>query len=328
MLHGGGTGGGTQQLEHVGTVLARLIEDAHLDELVRGECAVSLADHAGTETIVADLHHGSEAVGARPQFAALRRGDRRRRLGRRCGAVDRAVCIHRPHDTAAGAPVAARWIIAVMIKKASSKRWMREHVTDPFVKQAQKDGYRSRAAYKLLEIAQKDKLLRPGAVVFDLGAAPGGWAQVAAKAVGTAGRVFAVDLLPLQPIHGVHIVQGDFTQPQTRATLLAMAPGGADLVLSDMAPNITGITDRDQRLSFELAELAVGFAAEALRPGGAVLLKVFQSEWVEGLRADMAELFQRVSVRKPEASRGRSAEVFLLGAGLRETAAPSPAQSP
>jgi 23S rRNA (uridine2552-2'-O)-methyltransferase len=215
-----------------------------------------------------------------------------------------------------------------MIKKASSKRWMQEHVTDPYVKQAQKDGYRSRAAYKLLEIAQKDRLLRPGAVVFDLGAAPGGWAQVVAKAVGAAGRVYAVDLLPVQPVRGVQMLRGDFTDPQTRAELLALAPAGADLVLSDMAPNISGIADRDQRLSFELAELAVGFAAEALRPGGSVLLKVFQSEWVEGLRADMAELFQRVSVRKPEASRGRSAEVFLLGSGLNKTLAPSSAQSP
>lgn len=215
-----------------------------------------------------------------------------------------------------------------MIKKASSKRWMQEHVTDPYVKQAQKDGYRSRAAYKLLEIAQRDRLLRPGAVVFDLGAAPGGWAQVVAKAVGAAGRVYAIDLLPVQPVQGVQMLRGDFTDPQTRAELLALAPSGADLVLSDMAPNISGIADRDQRLSFELAELAVGFAAEALRPGGSVLLKVFQSEWVEGLRADMAELFQRVSVRKPEASRGRSAEVFLLGSGLIETLAPSSAQSP
>lgn len=205
---------------------------------------------------------------------------------------------------------------------------MREHVTDPFVKQAQKDGYRSRAAYKLLEIANKDHLLRPGGVVFDLGAAPGGWSQVAARAVGTRGRVHAIDLLAIQPVPGVEIIRGDFTDPQTRASLLARAPAGADLVLSDMAPNITGIADRDQRLSFELAELAVAFAAEALRPGGAVLLKVFQSEWVEGLRADMGELFARVSVRKPEASRGRSAELFLLGTGLRERSAPGSQQSP
>jgi 23S rRNA (uridine2552-2'-O)-methyltransferase len=215
-----------------------------------------------------------------------------------------------------------------MIKRAGSKRWMREHVNDPYVKQAQKDGYRSRAAYKLLEIAQKDRLFRPGATVFDLGAAPGGWSQVAAKAVGGAGRVFAIDLLAVQPVAGVQIFRGDFTDPATRADLLALAPGGADLVLSDMAPNISGIADRDQRLSFELAQLAVDFAAEALRPGGAVLLKVFQSEWVEGLRADMDELFDRVIVRKPEASRGRSAEVFLLGSGLRETVARSPAESP
>ncbi|NBN92882.1 MAG: RlmE family RNA methyltransferase [Betaproteobacteria bacterium] len=202
-----------------------------------------------------------------------------------------------------------------MIKKASSKRWMQEHVTDHFVKQAQKDGYRSRAAYKLLEIAQKDRLLTPGSIVFDLGAAPGGWSQVVAKAVGANGRVFAVDLLAVQPVHGVQMFRGDFTEAEMRQTLLNLAPQGADLVLSDMAPNISGIADRDQRLSFELAELAVEFAADALKPGGHVLLKVFQSEWVDELRGRMSELFSRVLVRKPEASRGRSAEVFLLGQG-------------
>lgn len=218
--------------------------------------------------------------------------------------------------------------MGVMIKRAGSKRWMREHVTDPFVKQAQKDGYRSRAAYKLLEIAQKDRLLQAGAIVFDLGAAPGGWSQVAARAVGQSGRVYAVDLLAVQPVPGVQILRGDFTAAQTRAELLALAPSGADLVLSDMAPNLTGIVDRDQRLSFELAELAVVFAAEALRPGGSVLLKVFQSEWVEGLRGAMDELFTRVAVRKPEASRGRSAEVFLLGTGLRHTVVRSSMNQP
>jgi 23S rRNA (uridine2552-2'-O)-methyltransferase len=201
-----------------------------------------------------------------------------------------------------------------MIKKASSKRWMREHITDPFVKQAQKDGYRSRAAYKLLEIAQKDRLFRPGAVVFDLGAAPGGWSQVAAKAVGATGRVFAIDLLQVQPVPGVVVLRGDFVEPETRAGLLELVPDGADLVLSDMAPNVSGIADRDQQLSHELAQIAVDFAVESLRPGGSVLLKIFQSERVDKLRAEMCELFARVSVRKPEASRGRSAEVFLLGA--------------
>jgi len=215
-----------------------------------------------------------------------------------------------------------------MIKRAGSKRWMREHVNDPFVRQAQKDGYRSRAAYKLLEIAGKDRLFRPGAIVFDLGAAPGGWSQVAAQAVGAAGRVCAIDLLAVQPIAGVELLRGDFTETATRAALLARAPGGADLVLSDMAPNISGIADRDQRLSFELAGLAVDFARQALRPGGSLLLKVFQSEWVEGLRAQMEELFERVSVRKPEASRGRSAELFLSGRGLRETATRGPTESP
>jgi 23S rRNA (uridine2552-2'-O)-methyltransferase len=215
-----------------------------------------------------------------------------------------------------------------MIKRAGSKRWMREHVNDPFVRQAQKDGYRSRAAYKLLEIAAKDRLFRPGAVVFDLGAAPGGWSQVAAQAVGAAGRVCAIDLLAVQAIAGVELLRGVFTEPATRAALLARAPGGADLVLSDMAPNISGIADRDQRLSLELAGLAVDFAREALRPGGSLLLKVFQSGRVEGLRAQMEELFERVSVRKPEASRGRSAEVFLSGRGLRATLARGLTESP
>lgn len=215
-----------------------------------------------------------------------------------------------------------------MIKRAGSKRWMQEHVNDPFVRQAQKEGYRSRAAYKLLEIAQKDRLLRPGAVVYDLGAAPGGWSQVVAKAVGASGQVVAVDLLPLQPVAGVKAFCGDFTNPQMRQTLLQQAPQGADLVLSDMAPNISGIAERDQRLSFELADAAVAFAAEALRPGGAVLLKVFQSEWVEDLRGRMAELFTQVVVRKPEASRGRSAELFLLGKGLKTRVATASSESP
>ena len=205
-----------------------------------------------------------------------------------------------------------------MARSASSRTWLREHENDPFVLRARREGYRARAAYKLLEIDDRDRLLRPGALVVDLGAAPGSWSQVAAARVGARGRVVAVDLLPVDPVPGVEVVQGDFTDAAV-ADRVAAALGGrpADLVLSDMAPNISGIASADQARAMHLAELALEFAIEHLGPGGAFLVKVFQGAGFPEFRAGMLRRFASLATRKPAASRGRSTEVYLLGRGPR-----------
>lgn len=200
-----------------------------------------------------------------------------------------------------------------MKRTKTSKAWMTEHVTDPYVQQAKKLGYRSRAAFKLLEIDARDHLLKPGTVVVDLGAAPGGWAQVAAKKVGAKGRVIAVDLLELAPLAGVEFIQGDFTEDAVLAELEGRLGGVAiDLVISDMAPNISGIGLSDQARSMHLAELAMDFAVQRLKPGGCFLVKLFQGSGFEAFVREARRRFKQVMVRKPEASRSRSREVYLL----------------
>ena len=205
-----------------------------------------------------------------------------------------------------------------MSRSKTSKAWMREHINDPYVQKAKAEGYRSRAAYKLMELDQKDRLLAPGQLVVDLGAAPGSWSQVAAAKLGSKGRVVAVDLLPMEPLPRVHFVQGDFREQEVLAALL-LALGGskADLVICDLAPNISGIGVSDQARSMYLAELALEFALQGLKPGGALLVKVFQGAgFTEFLKA-MRKAFAKVGSRKPEASRGRSSEMYLLGKGLK-----------
>lgn len=203
------------------------------------------------------------------------------------------------------------------MRSKTSKRWMQEHVTDPFVRQAKREGYRSRAAYKLQELARKEGLIRPGMLVVDLGAAPGGWAQVAAALAGPKGRVLAVDILEMAPIPGVEFVQGDFREEQTRQRLEAALQGAkADLVVSDMAPNISGIAMVDQARAGQLAELALEFALNWLKPGGNLLVKAFQGEAWDGVRGEMRRQFRQVLTRKPQASRSRSAETYLLGRDL------------
>jgi 23S rRNA (uridine2552-2'-O)-methyltransferase len=198
-----------------------------------------------------------------------------------------------------------------MKRSKTSKQWMTEHVTDPFVQRAQKEGYRSRAAYKLLEIAERDHLLKPGAVVVDLGATPGGWSQVAAA---RGCRVIALDLLPLQPLHGVEFIQGDFREDAVLAELEARLAGQpVDLVISDMAPNISGIAMADQARAMDLAELALDFASNHLKPGGAFLVKVFHGAGFEDFMREMRSRFAKVVARKPKASRDRSSEQYLLG---------------
>ena len=198
-----------------------------------------------------------------------------------------------------------------MKRSKTSKQWMREHVNDPFVQRAQKEGYRSRAAYKLLEIDGKDRLLRPGTVVVDLGATPGGWSQVAA-AKGC--KVIALDLLPLPPLAGVEFIQGDFREDEVLAQLEQKLEGRqAGLVISDMAPNISGIGMSDQARAMHLAELALEFALQHLQPGGAFLVKVFQGVGFEAYIREMRSHFGKVVTRKPKASRDRSSELYLLG---------------
>jgi len=205
-----------------------------------------------------------------------------------------------------------------MAKNKSNKAWMQQHVTDPYVKRAAAEGMRSRAAYKLMQINDKDKLLRPGMVVVDLGATPGGWSQVAAKLVGPAGRVIAIDLLEMQGLGGVTFIQGDFSADAGLAAVeQALAGAPVDLVLSDMAPNISGISQVDQARLMGLVELALDFAAKHLKPQGNFLVKVFQGAGFDEFVEAMRSVFVQVHTRKPEASRKGSREVYLLGKGLK-----------
>ena len=211
-----------------------------------------------------------------------------------------------------------------MKKSTSSKRWLKRHVNDPYVQKSKREGYRSRSAYKLAEIDQKDHLLKGGLVVVDLGAAPGGWSQVLAKKLGPSGRVVAIDLLPMEPIAGVTFVQGDFgTRKGLAAVEGALAGRKADLVISDMSPNITGIAMTDQARIMALAEIARDFALLHLQPEGAFLIKIFQGAGYDDYFKSLRLAFHKVVVRKPDASRDESAELYLLARGLK----PPPGQS-
>jgi 23S rRNA (uridine2552-2'-O)-methyltransferase len=200
----------------------------------------------------------------------------------------------------------------------SSRRWLDEHFDDPYVKRAQAEGWRSRAVYKLAEIDQRDQLVRPGQTVVDLGAAPGGWAQYVARIQNGRGRVIAVDVLEFEPLDGVEALIGDFREDATLEALRGMLAGSAvDLVLSDMAPNISGMAAVDQPRAMYLAELALDFAGQVLKPAGDQLDKAFQGEGHEAFLRDLRDRFSKVSVRKPKASRARSREVYLLARNHR-----------
>ncbi|RRD89853.1 RlmE family RNA methyltransferase [Conchiformibius steedae] len=203
-------------------------------------------------------------------------------------------------------------------RSKSSKAWLHEHVNDPYVHRAQKDGYRARAAYKLLEINEKDKLIRAGTVLADLGSAPGSWSQVASQLVGAQGKVFALDILPMQPIDGVDFIQGDFREQAVLEQLEQLLNGRKlDLVICDMAPNMAGNAVIDQTRSYYLCELALDFAAAHVKTGGALLVKVFQGAGFQAFQAAMREVFATVQTRKPDASRNRSSELYLLGRNKR-----------
>jgi len=205
-----------------------------------------------------------------------------------------------------------------MARSKSSLNWLQEHVNDPYVKQAQRDGYRSRASYKLIQLNEKDKLLRPGMLIVDLGSAPGGWSQVAARLLGERGRVVATDILPMDPLKNVEFVQGDFTEEAVLNQVLGLLGGHPpDLVLCDIAPNITGIDSADQASSMYLAELALDFVRQALKPQGDFVVKVFQGAGSDAYLKDLRTSFDKVLVRKPAASRPRSREVYVVAKGLR-----------
>jgi len=200
----------------------------------------------------------------------------------------------------------------------TSKGWLKEHFDDPFVKQAQKDGYRSRASYKLLEVQEKDRLFRPGMTVVDLGSAPGGWSQVASRLIGDKGRIIASDILPMDSIADVTFIEGDFTEDRVFEAILAAIDGQpVDLVISDMAPNMSGTPAVDQPAAIYLCELALDMAEKVLKPGGDFLIKVFHGEGFDEYFKLIRTRFDKVVTRKPDASRGRSRETYLLGKGFK-----------
>ncbi len=212
-----------------------------------------------------------------------------------------------------------------MSKSKSSKNWLKEHEGDAWVKKSREEGYRSRACYKLLEIQKSDRIMKPGMTIVDLGSAPGGWSQVAAEIAGSKGRVIASDILDMEPVPGVDFVQGDFTEDSCLNAILGLVDDGrnlsdprcVDLVISDMAPNLSGMAAIDQPRSMHLVELALDFARTTLKPGGALLTKVFQGDGFDALLKDMRGEFSQVLSRKPDASRSRSKELYLLAKGYK-----------
>jgi 23S rRNA (uridine2552-2'-O)-methyltransferase len=205
-----------------------------------------------------------------------------------------------------------------MARSKTSKKWLDEHVNDPYVKKAKADGYRSRASYKLIEINEKDKLFRAGNIVMDLGSAPGGWSQIVAPLVGGKGAVIASDILPMDSIIGVNFIQGDFTDEAVYRQILNTLDGDkVDAVVSDMSPNLSGVATTDQYSSIYLVELALDMARNVLKPGGSFCAKVFQGVGYEEYVKDVRASFTKVLVRKPAASRPRSREVYVVGKGFK-----------
>ena len=205
-----------------------------------------------------------------------------------------------------------------MPRTKSSQRWLARNAKDKYVKRARQEGARSRAIYKLEEIDRRDHLLHPGMTVVDLGAAPGGWSQYVRSRVGDSGRVLALDILPMEPVVGVEFIEGDFTERPVLDLLLQRLQGNpVDLVISDMAPNMTGVASVDQARSMNLAELALEFSDKSLKPGGSLLIKTFQGAGFNEFFAQLRQRFEKLATRKPPASRAESKEIYLLGRGFR-----------
>ena len=209
-----------------------------------------------------------------------------------------------------------------MARSKSSGSWLQEHVNDPYVKQARQEGYRSRASYKLIQLNEKDRLIRPGMLVVDLGSAPGGWSQVAGRLVGAKGKVVASDILPMEPLKNVDFIQGDFTEEAVLNQILARLEGRKpDLILCDIAPNISGIDVADQASSIYLVELALDMARQVLKPKGDFVAKVFQGAGSEAYLKELRSSFEKLMIRKPAASRPRSREVYVVAKGFKGAAA-------
>jgi len=205
-----------------------------------------------------------------------------------------------------------------MPRTKSSSEWLRRHVNDPFVKQAQLDGYRSRSAYKLIELNEKDRLIKPGMRIMDLGSAPGGWSQVAGKLVGKKGRVLATDILPMDPVPNVDFIQGDFTDEVIVEKLLAWLDGDRfDLIISDIAPNLSGIDSADQAGSMYFLELALDIVRKTLKPGANFAAKMFQGSGSDEYVKELRKSFEKVLIRKPAASRAQSREVYIVAKGFK-----------
>lgn len=286
------------------TLFAITTAELHFEQLVVVQGNIELAEHAGRNALVANGHDRFERMRQLAQVTTLGRGKWHGSGSNRSDRLRKGIMRAWMISDAESEPVA---------RSKSSTRWLREHFDDPFVKRAQAEGVRSRSTFKLEELIDRDQLLKPDMTVVDLGAAPGGWSQLVQQRLTGNGRILALDILPMQALHGVEILEGDFREAGVLAELeRQLGVSRVDLVLSDMAPNMSGIALADQARSMELAELARDFALDWLRPGGAFLTKLFQGagfdEYVRGLRGK----FKRVVMRKPKASRSRSNEVYAL----------------
>jgi 23S rRNA (uridine2552-2'-O)-methyltransferase len=284
-------GASSQVGERQITILARQPRQADLDQFVIQQRALCLGDDAVTDAGIADQDHGLEGVGEAAQVAALFFGK-----------------LHGLKSTAFPMPKRTR----------SSHAWLKEHFTDPYVQRAKAEGWRSRAIYKLEEMDRREKLIRPGMVVLDLGAAPGGWSQYARRKVGRHGRIVAMDILPMDALVGVEFLQGDFREDAVLDALIAqVGERGVDVLLSDIAPNLSGMDAIDQPRSMYLVELALDMAQRVLKPGGTALIKTFQGAGFHELVVATRKHYERVKLLKPDASRARSPELYLLATGFR-----------
>lgn len=310
------------------TALAVFGPHFHFHQFVLFQHAVQFSQEGRAGAFVAHLEQGTKVVCLSAQETVLGGGQgdgHALRYGRR--RVFRVSWSSRPSTNRQGAIAITGTILQpcadlpMATRSKSSQRWLREHFSDPFVKKAQAEGMRSRAAYKLEELLERDRLLKPGMLVVDLGAAPGGWSQYVRKAMGDGGRVVALDILEMPPLAGVEFLHGDFREDEVLSQLKEMLNGQpVDLVLSDMAPNKSGVEAVDQPRAMYLAELAMAFADDHLRPGGAFLIKLFQGTGFDDYVRELRTRYDKVVIRKPEASRKRSPEVYALGRGKRARA--------